>query len=458
MSGTWEYWVDEVGRIKCASDADGHPVAQLVVEGARATSLGPLGKPARDLLRVVESAAEADRLSLRARADAPRAPIKVRWQREIALHVAVEDPDRWRRAAARLEALLSFMTDDHWRIDFDGIRQPVVIQQPLPLPDPDQVDEIALFSGGLNSVIGAAARMREGRRVLTVSQYGNNVRLGTLRRSLRSLDPIHSKRRALLLNHRLSGKKPRIAETSRRSRGAMFLVMGAAAASHLGKPGFSFYETGVGCINLPLNRTQVASQASRAMHPRTILLFERLIAMVLDRPIYVASPFFLHTKGELCQLVEPGFLAQLALVSNSCDETDARKPDPVDHCGVCMSCLFRRIARHHAIPFDDPTPYRDCEGKRGAYELAALEHHVSELEQCRSLDDIADIDPNARFAEFARTQSSPERRVSKSEVLELYGRYRCEARRFLEEARPMLGPPPRKPRRTDKGDLLDAAR
>jgi hypothetical protein len=232
--------------------------------------------------------------------------------------------------------------------------------------------------------------------------------------------------------------------------------MGAAAASHLQLTTFSVYETGTGCINLPTSAAQVGAQNTRAMHPRTLALFNLLAQVVLDQPVRVLAPFFLHTKGDLCRLAGEN-LAALARVSMSCDEGEGHKPEAMLHCGLCTSCLFRRIALHAGGLVPDVTHYRDTKTRRHSeYELMAFEHHAAALRSCRSLGDLVDMDPDARFATSVPIVDPLDEVSAARAVFAMYQRYAAEIQAWLGTARPTVVDRPRQPRKERDRDLFSA--
>jgi len=381
----------------------------------------------------------------------------VQWQRALEVSIGAEDPDRWIACADQLTHLLCFMTDDAWDLSFELARPPAV-QQLLNPPLFEQELEVALFSGGLDSVAGACARGRE-RRILAVSACGNEVRGRAQSAALDGLRRLGTRAESLKFAHQLRSarRKRSQLESSQRSRGLLFLAMGAATASHVAAPTFSVYETGVGCINLPMTAAQVGAEGTRAMHPHTLGLFAALVQQVLDRPVDVLAPFLLQTKGELCAK-SGADLSALAALTMSCDEGEGHKPDSMEHCGLCTSCLFRRIAIWNAIG-RDPTSYRDTIMRRhGNYELCAFDVHAAELAECKTLPDLLALQPDLRLA----LRSPPFAAMSGSgageAVLTMYQRYAREIRNFLEQSAPEIAPLARKQSKEVARALFAAAR
>jgi queuosine biosynthesis protein QueC len=242
-----------------------------------------------------------------------------------------------------------------------------------------------------------------------------------------------------------------------RARGLFFLSIGAAVASSLESEAFHIYETGIGCLNVPTSSAQIASQGTRAMHPRTLSLFNQLVKRVLDRSPRVVAPFFFLTKGELCGLVRDDLNA-LAKFCSSCDEGDGHKADPMQHCGLCTSCIFRRLSIA-ASGISDPTKYRDTPSRRhNCYELSAFEHHADKLARISTFEDLTDLDPNVRFASEAPSGTKIEPVMARSQVVEMYRRYGAQVSSYLTSARPSLRPRPERPAKEMNRDLFAAAR
>jgi hypothetical protein len=192
------------------------------------------------------------------------------------------------------------------------------------------------------------------------------------------------------------------------------------------------------------------------MHPFTLSEANKLFGLVLDQPVRVVVPFFLHTKGALCRAVGAA-LPDLAAVAMSCDEGEGHKPNAMEHCGLCTSCIFRRLALL-AGERPDPTRYRDQPTRRhGAYELRAFEHHASELTNCVEFDDLMALDPAVRFASRAPMEQEFTKNEMETRVFDMYRAYRQEISEFLRKAHPILHARPKLIRKENDRDLFAAA-
>src|SRR5260370_40275448 len=100
-------------------------------------------------------------------------------------------------------------------------------------------------------------------------------------------------------------------------------------------------------LNLPLNRRQLGTQHTRAMHPQTLIEMTDLLSL-LDLNIRCEGPNLLHTKGEICTELRLAGMGSLCASTVSCDSFPLRlaslTPNTERHCGTCTSCLLRRQA------------------------------------------------------------------------------------------------------------------
>ena len=99
------------------------------------------------------------------------------WTREIRLVIPVSNPGRWIASQEILTRALNFLTGDRWEI---GFRARPKAQEKLVLPVdhpliPTPFDGVSLFSGGLDSLIGAIDSLSAGQTPLLVSHAGEGL-------------------------------------------------------------------------------------------------------------------------------------------------------------------------------------------------------------------------------------------------------------------------------------------
>ena len=304
-----------------------------------------------DLLDVVMAIYAADRQSRRDFKEANTG------QRSIHVRVGVRDLQFWTESgiALRLKEFLYWLSEDVWSFNF-GRRQaaPTIAESERFLfrfsPDPPVT--VSLFSGGLDSLAGLAAHARENpsKSYFLVSGYTQN-RLASLQSS--QVQHIRSAWRGGLL-----GTKPAIGlvavpfgihplkkhqeEKGQRTRALVFLTFGAVAALQADSDTLWVYENGIGALNLPLNETQLGVDNYRGVHPRSLMMAEKLFELLLEQPFRIRNPFLFHTKAEMCKALKPAGLASAVQHTVSCDSFPLRLHGKPSQCGYCTSCVLRR--------------------------------------------------------------------------------------------------------------------
>ncbi len=438
MRPSFEYVIDGFGFVRWNSPK-GLLSARVEIDAISSPPHGlPFGPFERDLLRIARAAAAADRLSLRQGSSSSYYSRDLSWQRSIRITVALEEASRWSALIGRVEDVLRFLTDDEWQLACVQLVKREALQASL-APGPLTRDtEVALFRGGLDSAAGAVARARRGVRHQTaVSIYRTAVRQVAQAGGVACLRKLGIPMSWVGVATRLRDRPAKL-ETSFRSRGFLFLSVGAAIAAALGRQALYVYETGVGAVNLPLTHAQVGAEAARATHPGTLLKMEGLLSAATERPFTINLPFALLTKGELCRDVGSA-AADLARSCSSCDEGEGHKADPSEHCGICSSCVFRRIALATAMgAADDPTCYRDqVSATRDDYGLVALERQGIELAgSAPRYSALLDIDPEMRhLVDYLASHGGLHTEVE-DQVSQLFHRYAAEVAAFMASARP----------------------
>lgn len=292
-----------------------------------------------------------------------RSAVSDSWTRDLELHAYVEDADRWESNRPLLVAALEFLTGDNWNLSFSENTH----------AEGEQLlngsrDRVSLFSGGLDSLIGAIDQLEDGERVALVGHHDSpftDSRQTELFRELKSNygPEAVSITRLFLRPHYARQDQfrplPLTYEPSSRSRSIVFIAAGMFIASTHGEHvPLTMPENGFISINVPLTSARVGSLSTRTTHPRFIgLLGQALAGLGLSNPI--ENPYGLATKGEmLVSSRNPAVLNALAPRSISCShpEQSTRRKLPPMNCGYCYPCLIRRAA-FHAVGLDDGDDY-----------------------------------------------------------------------------------------------------
>jgi 7-cyano-7-deazaguanine synthase in queuosine biosynthesis len=275
------------------------------------------------------------------------------WSRILNVTLPVRRLDRWTdEIQGSLSRLLSFLTDDLWKFHFvqseSGMRAAESQRFLFPL-EHGSPTRVALFSGGLDSFAGAAQTLYDfgDCNYIFVSGVTNTRQQGAQRGQLNRLrlkTSSHICHVAIPYGLHWAGlRAERKEESSQRTRGFLFLTLGAVSAIAAGTRELYLYENGVGAINLPYDGTQVGTYNSRATHPSTLLRMEDFIEALTGEEFAIVNPFLFFTKAEMCRYVAVQELGELMPLTFSCDGFPVRAKNR-GQCGSCTSCLLRRQA------------------------------------------------------------------------------------------------------------------
>ncbi|TPL51516.1 Qat anti-phage system QueC-like protein QatC [Mesorhizobium sp. B2-4-6] len=273
------------------------------------------------------------------------------WTRELSVVVPVSDPDRWNAAVPTLDRMLRFLTGDLWKVRFRALagKRPGASRVPRVIRRED-FDGVSLFSGGLDSLIGAIDELKGGRRPLFVSHGGEGGVSGPQRRLFRTLDslgiskkPLARVRLGMVIPHHVF--EGIAGENSTRGRSFLFIALGIFAGTALRKS-FTLRvpENGLISLNVPLDETRLGSNSTRTTHPFYIHRWNELLDKIgIDATI--ENPYWNRTKGQMvAECVDADALQKLAPMSVSCAHPSTKRwsAGSESHCGYCLPCIIRR--------------------------------------------------------------------------------------------------------------------
>lgn len=278
------------------------------------------------------------------------------WSRDFVLYLPVHNLARWQAAKPELESLLAFLSGDRWTLELStgAPQQPARNEGPWTRGSSFAADSVMLFSGGLDSFIGAADALASGQKLLLVGHYDHpttSVPQGTAFQSINARFPGAAVQMALYIlpPKDLTGES----ETSTRSRSFLFMSLAILVAS--GTPDTTrvvIPENGFIALNAPLTSTRLGSLSTRTAHPHTLALMRRALA-ILGMPQQVEAPYAFQTKGEMVTGSRTrDFILENAGQTMSCAHPGVdhwqKGGSPFRHCGYCLPCLIRRAALDQA--------------------------------------------------------------------------------------------------------------
>lgn len=311
------------------------------------------------------------------------------WTRELRLVVPVSDPARWAVTIPVLSRMLNFLTGDRWKIDFRARPRRFAVlapRRPAQLIAPP-FDALALFSGGLDSLIGAIDRLHAGDTPLFASHAGDGATSdaqSTLFDALKRHYPRRNFDRLRLWmafpDNAVDGSS---VENTTRGRSFLFFALGIFAGSGFeGQFTLMAPENGLIALNVPLDPLRLGALSTRTTHPFYIARWNEFLGL-LALPGRVDNPYWNKTKGEMVSAcADQALLGQLSPSSLSCSSPSKGRWQGLgtQHCGYCLPCLIRRAALDAGFGQGiDPTVYTLAD-----MNARALDTKQSEGQQIRS--------------------------------------------------------------------------
>jgi len=367
------------------------------------------------------------------------------WRRNFFFHIPVRRPSIWSSPAVlhALQKTLAILSEDNYEFHFRQRINAAPIQQYLTLSDADstvqEVDEVLLFSGGLDSLGGTVqeAVLNE-RRVALVSHRSNSKVFSRQRKLVEGLDGIckHNPVLHVPVWVHQSGTGGR--EYTQRSRTFLYASLGAAVAQVFGLKRLRFYENGVVSLNLPISEQVIGARATRTTHPQVLNGFGTLFSLLLEETFTVENPFLWVTKTEVVNLIGDAGCSNLIEHSVSCTHTREQTTER-PHCGRCSQCISRRFATL-ASRFSTSDPqdlyHHDLltAPREPAKDLTLVESFIRTATNIGSMNDgqvIEHFGEVSRMLRHVRPLSAD--RVAER-VIQLYRRHSSEVSGVMDEA------------------------
>jgi hypothetical protein len=308
--------------------------------------VGDPSPAARDLFTFAGAVYLADKKT-------PRSWAVDAWTRDFEVRMPVADVARWERACPALQDALTFLTGDRWRLKFRRGTE----RAPRSRNADISYEAVHLFSGGLDSLIGAINALAGGDCILLVGHHDSTMTEGPQKTLAAALSdeyadltefvPVRVKANSRATSYALPPGK----ENSTRSRSLVFIAMGLVAASALGPDvPLRIPENGLIALNVPLVSERSGSCSTRTTHPYFLArLREALDALGIRNPL--ENPYLLLTKGEMLdQCSNASLVRRIAPDSVSCAHSEQARWAGLagfeKNCGYCYPCIIRRASLH----------------------------------------------------------------------------------------------------------------
>lgn len=334
------------------------PVQIYGIDGRRENNIATIGNSVIDKLKrfgVDLTPAAFDYLTLALAVTAADAFVQRKtaadgWSREIELKLSLYKPAPWIAQKNSIEKLLHFLSGDLWELKItDGGCPP-----PIPysrrsryhLINLEKLDCVCLFSGGVDSTVGALDLLSNSRKPLLVSHsYTHDKSLqdaiaGKLKgKGKFSRFPINAYPRP---PHSLKGST----DISTRTRSFNFFALGVIGGCALSKINklkqveLFVPENGFISLNAPLTSRRIGSLSTKTTHPYYVQSVQSLFEATKIN-VTLINPYKFKTKGEMLkECADQKTLREVVQETVSCSNWKRKGKQ----CGRCVPCLIRRAA------------------------------------------------------------------------------------------------------------------
>jgi len=270
------------------------------------------------------------------------------------LRMPLRRPQAWTARAKELAAAaLQLLGNAEWQLELLLPTEGAAVAR-ANAGAPPGVDQVVLFSGGLDSTCGAATLTAASDRTRLVSFYTRQKALQQQLAEQLGFKPPLCQARIVWQGSSGRGR-------SFFYRSFFFLALAAAAAQSWGTRRIEQFENGVLATAIP---PTPAFMMTKHAHPALHRLMAQLFTELLGGGDWeVVNPFANMTKRECVALARKtapkAGLAKLLPQTQTCwfywsnrirgEKADTRRKRPGEGCGVCIPCLVRRTA---AVPHD----------------------------------------------------------------------------------------------------------
>jgi 7-cyano-7-deazaguanine synthase in queuosine biosynthesis len=413
---------------------------RLCFEDVNRALCGNVPSPFRDLLDIAVYVYVADQAFRRG--SLTDRHFGADWRRRLCFHIPVRDPDLWKETEVMqlLVSALSFLTEDEYGFQFERLVSGVPIQNYFRFIDGDgarRVEEVVLYSGGLDSTAGAVQEaVLDRRRVMLVQHRPSPKPTPRQRALIRRLRAKVGASAPDLATVRVNKKKSLTRETTQQSRSFLFTALGAALACTLDLPRVRFYENGVTSLNLPPSPQVVGARASRTTHPKVLEALSRLLTHLAGRRFTVENRFQWQTKTDVVRHIAAADCADLIRLTTSC-VCHRRSRNERPHCGQCSQCIDRRFAvlaagQESADPAEDYRLDLLTGAQADGHPRTMLAVYV---EMARQIAQMQSVQFFGRYGEAGRVlrhvDGAPEEVAQR--VFKLYQRHSREVMKVVED-------------------------
>lgn len=277
------------------------------------------------------------------------------WTRDLAFLVPVQDPQGWSNSEDLLCDTLHTLSGDRYSFQWLDCRS--TLQRPRPRRRlPRNFDAVCLFSGGIDSLLGAWQLLIQGRKVLLVGHQADTTTAGVqneLARKIRLRFPGQASfiqcRAARSQTAHPRFPLPEKCEETHRVRSFLFLALASSIAEAYGVSSVFIPENGLIALNVPLQLSRLGTFSTRTAHPKYLVQLLETFRRLGSYSGEIRNPFLYASKTDMLKGASPDLVDFLRLTV-SCAHPGRMKGHGKLHCGYCVPCLYRRCAMAEIDP------------------------------------------------------------------------------------------------------------
>lgn len=272
------------------------------------------------------------------------------WTRMIDLYIPVSDYDFWNSQTALLQKIFKFLTGDIWSVTFRNRSDSNFTLSPKgklkKYGMPYESDTVCLFSGGMDSFIGAVDLLENSIRPLLVG-HAKSTDVSSYQKNCGNALDSHfgDQKPERIYAFVRTPKKDLFGETENTERGRsfLFLSLGAICASSLSTSSkLVVPENGMISLNIPLTPLRAGSHSTRTTHPHYFAMMQTLFTS-MGSGVTIVNPYQFKTKGEMLKECKNQDLI-IKTETMSCSHPFLWKSKKPAHCGYCVPCIIRQAA------------------------------------------------------------------------------------------------------------------
>lgn len=260
----------------------------------------------------------------------------------ISLNIPVNNIEKFNKIIPLINNLIKFMTNgETWNITFSKCEKEKYILKHTQLSFEPQYDSIALLSGGLDALAGAAQETNN--KTIFITYATNKIEKSKAKFSYNNyISNFCTNSSHIIIDKQNLDFKTHLTQ---RTRSLIFLASCFIYTDYYNIHKIKIYENGI----MTLNPTfYFRRKVTRTTHPKTLFLVNSILKE-LELDIEIINPFNFLTKKDVVNLI-PNQWNSLIKDTKTCSKMPASKAffnhneQGYCHCGICAACLLRQIS------------------------------------------------------------------------------------------------------------------